>query len=379
MADYHSLLMRAVGNLPSAGTPATRQAIYSRARKALLEQLRSLRPPLPESDIAREETALDAAIAQIEADFAPQEEGAPSVAPSPAAESSSPQSAGKTTTAAGSPSPKPATPNAPPQPAAFQRPPAPAAPSNSPSAPGRSHCVRAASPRAPSPTAPQGPPGPSPSAPVQSAAPQRPSPSSAGSRSARAERNPSTPNSARRQARRRRPSGRRLQSASTARVCRHSRETAAAGRGAEGRSGRAHGRGEGRQGGKITGGLAARPDEGGQADESGRGARLRRAAGRRDPSRRARASGRGAGSAERGRPPRLGSATGFGRPAPRRAGSRRRQAANLVMDRGGSRSRHRHCGGGSCDSDAPETAGPRHQAARRNAGASAVAATREDR
>ena len=61
MADYHSLLMRAVANLPSAATPATRQAIYGRARKALLEQLRSLRPPLPESDIGREERALDAA------------------------------------------------------------------------------------------------------------------------------------------------------------------------------------------------------------------------------------------------------------------------------------------------------------------------------
>ena len=66
MADYHSLLMRAVANLPNAGTPATRGAIYERARKALLEQLRSLRPPLPESDITREEKALDAAIAEIE-------------------------------------------------------------------------------------------------------------------------------------------------------------------------------------------------------------------------------------------------------------------------------------------------------------------------
>ena len=66
MADYHSLLMRAVANLPNAGTPATRGAIYERARKALLDQLRSLRPPLPESDISREENALDAAIAECE-------------------------------------------------------------------------------------------------------------------------------------------------------------------------------------------------------------------------------------------------------------------------------------------------------------------------
>ena len=34
---------------------------------------RSLRPPLPESDITREETALDAAIAEIEERYGPQE------------------------------------------------------------------------------------------------------------------------------------------------------------------------------------------------------------------------------------------------------------------------------------------------------------------
>ena len=38
MADYTSLLMRAVANLPNSGTPATRGAIYERARKALLEK-----------------------------------------------------------------------------------------------------------------------------------------------------------------------------------------------------------------------------------------------------------------------------------------------------------------------------------------------------
>src|SRR5580704_15343404 len=82
MADYHSLLMRAVANLPNAGTPASRGALYERARKALLEQLRSLRPPLPESDITREETALDAAIAEIEDRYGAQE---PAAAPARAA------------------------------------------------------------------------------------------------------------------------------------------------------------------------------------------------------------------------------------------------------------------------------------------------------
>jgi hypothetical protein len=69
VADYQPLLNRAVANLPSTGTAATRRAIYERARKAQLAQLGTLRPPLPESDIAREEKALDQAIALVEAKF----------------------------------------------------------------------------------------------------------------------------------------------------------------------------------------------------------------------------------------------------------------------------------------------------------------------
>ena len=69
MADYQPLLTRAVANLPNTSTVATRHAIYERARKAQLAQLQTLRPPLPESDIAREEEALDQAIALIEAMF----------------------------------------------------------------------------------------------------------------------------------------------------------------------------------------------------------------------------------------------------------------------------------------------------------------------
>src|SRR3984957_2334020 len=62
MADYQALLTRAVANLPSTSTVAMRHAIYERARKAQLAQLGTLGPPLPESDIAREEEALDQAI-----------------------------------------------------------------------------------------------------------------------------------------------------------------------------------------------------------------------------------------------------------------------------------------------------------------------------
>ena len=118
MADYHSLLMRAVANLPNSGTPATRGAIYERARKALLEQLRSLRPPLPESDITREETALDAAIAEIEDRYGPQDPAPPLASPPP-----TPPVAGKPVAA-----PRPAPPPPPPQFSTVQRPSAPAAP-----------------------------------------------------------------------------------------------------------------------------------------------------------------------------------------------------------------------------------------------------------
>ena len=166
MADYHSLLMRAVGNLPNAGTPTTRAAIYGRARKALLEQLRSLRPPLPESDIAREEKALDAAIAEIEGKYGSQDDAPPLDAPaSPAPGEPS-----------AAPAPKAATP---PQPA-VQRPIAPpaptfAVPARPPSQPGSP----SASGQAPNPA-------------VQAAAAQRAAPPSARSQPAGSPQRPRT-------------------------------------------------------------------------------------------------------------------------------------------------------------------------------------------
>jgi hypothetical protein len=122
MADYHSLLMRAVANLPNSGTPATRAVIYGRARNALLEQLRSLRPPLPESDITREERALDGAIAEIEERYGSQEPAStPPASTSPGAEK------------LGAPPAKAVPP--PPQFSTVQRPSAPSAPgSTAPSA-----------------------------------------------------------------------------------------------------------------------------------------------------------------------------------------------------------------------------------------------------
>ena len=111
MADYHSLLMRAVANLPNAGTPATRGAIYGRAKKALLEQLRSLRPPLPESDIEREEKALDKAIAEIEGKYGAEgaaEPAPPAAAPAPPAPAAAKPGCGEARSHAASTCPHPA-------------------------------------------------------------------------------------------------------------------------------------------------------------------------------------------------------------------------------------------------------------------------------
>ncbi|MCJ2076291.1 histidine kinase [Methylobacterium sp. E-016] len=82
MADYYPLLARALDALPDR-TPAMRKAVYERARNALIGQLRSLDPPLPEADIDLERQALDNAIARLEVDYgAPAP--APEVAPPPA-------------------------------------------------------------------------------------------------------------------------------------------------------------------------------------------------------------------------------------------------------------------------------------------------------
>jgi len=168
MADYHSLLMRAVANLPNAGTLATRGAIYGRARKALLEQLRSLRPPLPESDITREEKALDAAIAEIEGRYGSEQGAEPSASPAAAAPTPTSPPAGKPGPAP-APSPKVAPPPAPAQAPAAQRP-SPAAASAPSASPTRS----------PSQAGSPSPSGPTQSAAVQAAAAQRPQPPTQG-------------------------------------------------------------------------------------------------------------------------------------------------------------------------------------------------------
>lgn len=69
MADFYPVLSRAVAALP-VNTAGTRQAIYERARAALVGQLKSIQPPMPEADIARQSDSLSLAAARIEAEFA---------------------------------------------------------------------------------------------------------------------------------------------------------------------------------------------------------------------------------------------------------------------------------------------------------------------
>ncbi|MBI1980316.1 MAG: hypothetical protein HYS63_01875 [Methylocystis sp.] len=85
MADYHSLIARAVAALPQS-TPDTRQAVYERARKALFNQLRGIQPPVAEADIAAEGRALEEAIARVETELAAK-------APQPRSEESAPRRA----------------------------------------------------------------------------------------------------------------------------------------------------------------------------------------------------------------------------------------------------------------------------------------------
>ncbi|MCJ2035269.1 histidine kinase [Methylobacterium sp. J-068] len=83
MADYYPLLARALDAMPDR-SPALRQAVYERARGALIGQLRSLDPPLSEDDIDLERNALEAAILRLEQDHrAPEPTPPPPEAPPP--------------------------------------------------------------------------------------------------------------------------------------------------------------------------------------------------------------------------------------------------------------------------------------------------------
>ena len=67
MADYYSLIARAVSRLPDK-TDEARRAIYERARTALQESSRTLE--ISEAELANAQFALEAAIRRVEQDVA---------------------------------------------------------------------------------------------------------------------------------------------------------------------------------------------------------------------------------------------------------------------------------------------------------------------
>ena len=68
MADYYSIVARAVSRLPLNNDEA-RHAIYERARTVLQETLRNHDPPLSEADLTGERSALEVAIERVETEL----------------------------------------------------------------------------------------------------------------------------------------------------------------------------------------------------------------------------------------------------------------------------------------------------------------------
>lgn len=70
MADYYPLIARAISGLDPGAPGEARRALYERARTALIAQLRSVQPPLTESEITRERLALEEAVRKVESEAA---------------------------------------------------------------------------------------------------------------------------------------------------------------------------------------------------------------------------------------------------------------------------------------------------------------------
>src|SRR6202171_5050624 len=70
MADYYPLIARAIAGLDPSAPGESRRALYERARAALIGQLRSVDPPLSESEITRERLSLEEAVRKVESEAA---------------------------------------------------------------------------------------------------------------------------------------------------------------------------------------------------------------------------------------------------------------------------------------------------------------------
>lgn len=69
MADYYSILKKTIASLPE-NNGAARRSVYSRARNAIVNQLKAYEPPLSPSEITAEQLRLEEAIRKVEAEAA---------------------------------------------------------------------------------------------------------------------------------------------------------------------------------------------------------------------------------------------------------------------------------------------------------------------
>lgn len=74
MADYYSVLARAVVGLETEDA-AAREELYERARSIIIAELRKQNPKISALAITREQAALEAAIARLEAELLPRARG----------------------------------------------------------------------------------------------------------------------------------------------------------------------------------------------------------------------------------------------------------------------------------------------------------------
>src|SRR5262249_29528463 len=77
MAEYYPLIARAIAALDPNAPGESRRALYERARTALIAQLRSVQPPLSESEITRERLSLEEAVRKVESGAAQRAREAP--------------------------------------------------------------------------------------------------------------------------------------------------------------------------------------------------------------------------------------------------------------------------------------------------------------
>ncbi len=354
MADYHSLLMRAVANLPNAGTPATRGALYERARKALTRAAQKLASAAAGK---RHHARREGARRRDRRDRGKIQAAGPGSAPCFA----SPGGVNRASPAARKPDQPPAKsgPAAPcaQNPVPVQRPSAPAALRAGPLPPARS----------PSQTG----------SPVQPGIASPPVQRQRSDLRRRRRSGASQPGARRkrqlrlREASRNGPDGGFASSIPAG--CRDG-QPALPGLEAAIRSTRGRGKNEGMPGvAALDPGRAFRPNKADDAQD------VRRAAGRRVPSRSAAQWAEAPEIAAEFDRPAFRVEAGGGDSAPRCARRRSRQAETPAVDRSRCCTRHHPCGGGSRNSDASEAAGSRHQASGRGATTRSAGAFGEDR